>query len=91
MLFSEYVVICGSYLKAKPVGCLHVELVEAKELVNKEITGNSDPYIVLFVRRRQDSIKESSRMHGTCTPVWNEQFLFNVCTVIPSLVHLHKS
>lgn len=72
--------IPGDYsnLEASCVGHLHVQLLEATELANKDIAGRSDPYVVLFVRWRQDLTKESSRMCDTSEPVWNEQFLFNV-------------
>ncbi|KAI5064820.1 hypothetical protein GOP47_0019515 [Adiantum capillus-veneris] len=73
-------VLPGDYsdLQTSSVGHLHVQLIEARDLANKDITGSSDPYVVLFVRRRADLIKQSTKMHDTVDPVWNEQFLFSI-------------
>eukprot|EP00249_Psilotum_nudum_P013757 c24492_g2_i3 orf=738-1904(+) len=67
-----------SFLEAKTIGYLIVELLEAKELANKEVVGKCDPYIVLYIQRRPDCIKESTKMLNMTSPIWNEIFTFNV-------------
>ena len=48
-----------SDLELKPVGTLEVKLVQAKDLLNKDLIGKSDPYAVVFVRPIRDRMKTS--------------------------------
>eukprot|EP00249_Psilotum_nudum_P005353 c18796_g1_i1 orf=488-1900(+) len=67
-----------SYLQLKPVGQLEVELLEAKELSKQDIFGESDPFILIYIRCKQGCIKTSSIKSNTHSPVWNEKFTFDV-------------
>lgn len=69
----------SSDLEATYVGILNVQLIEAKELATKYITGRADPYAVLFIRRVDNLTKKSTLVHDTSDPVWNESFQFDVC------------
>ncbi|KAJ7966206.1 synaptotagmin-5-like [Quillaja saponaria] len=71
-------IIPGDYsdLELKPVGTLEVKLVQAKELLNKDLIGKSDPFAVLFVRPLQARTKTSKTMNNQLNPVWNEHFEF---------------
>ncbi|MCO5574464.1 hypothetical protein L7F22_028249 [Adiantum nelumboides] len=73
-------VLQGDYsdLEASCAGYLHVHLLEGRDVANKDVTGRSDPYVVLFVRRRADLIQQSTKMRDTANPVWNEQFMFSI-------------
>ncbi len=48
-----------SDLELKPVGTLEVKLVQAKDLLNKDFIGKSDPFAVLFIRPLRDRMKTS--------------------------------
>ncbi|CAL0325659.1 unnamed protein product [Lupinus luteus] len=73
-------ILPGDYsdLELKPVGVLEVKLVQAKELVNKDIIGKSDPYAVLYVRPIRDRTKTSKTINNDLNPIWNEHFEFVV-------------
>ncbi|KAE9609747.1 hypothetical protein Lal_00006527 [Lupinus albus] len=73
-------ILPGDYsdLELKPVGVLEVKLVQAKELVNKDIIGKSDPYAVLYVRPIRDRTKTSKTINNDLNPIWNEHFEFIV-------------
>lgn len=67
-----------SYLKLKPVGQLKVELVEAQSVAKADIWGESDPYALIYIRRKQGCICTSSTVMNTNCPVWNETFALDV-------------
>ncbi|KAK7410252.1 hypothetical protein VNO78_00884 [Psophocarpus tetragonolobus] len=71
-------ILPGDYsnLELKPVGILEVKLVQAKNLMNKDIIGKSDPYAVIFVRPLRDRTKTSKVINNQLNPVWNEHFEF---------------
>ncbi|KAI4316348.1 hypothetical protein L6164_024336 [Bauhinia variegata] len=73
-------IIPGDYsdLELKPVGTLEVKLVQAKDLMNKDLIGKSDPYAVLFVRPLRDRTQTSKTINNQLNPVWNEHFEFIV-------------
>lgn len=49
----------SSDLELKPVGILEVKLIQATDLMNKDIIGKSDPYGVLYIRPLPDRMKRS--------------------------------
>jgi len=59
--------LCGSDLELKPVGTLEVKLVQAKDLVNKDLVGKSDPFAVLFVRPLRSTMKTSKTIVSEIT------------------------
>ncbi|KAK7283096.1 hypothetical protein RIF29_12375 [Crotalaria pallida] len=73
-------ILPGDYsnLELKPVGTLDVKLVQAKELLNKDMIGKSDPFAVLFVRPLRDRTKTSKTINNQLNPVWNEHFEFTI-------------
>ncbi|KAI4337298.1 hypothetical protein L6164_015731 [Bauhinia variegata] len=73
-------IIPGDYsdLELKPVGTLEVKLVQAKDLMNKDLIGKSDPFAVLFVRPLRDRTQTSKTINNQLNPVWNEHFEFVV-------------
>ncbi|XP_059658170.1 synaptotagmin-4-like isoform X2 [Cornus florida] len=73
-------ILPGNYsdLELKPVGTLEVKLVQAKDLLNKDIIGKSDPYAVLFIRPLRDKMKTSKTINNELNPIWNEHFEFVV-------------
>ncbi|XP_030955785.1 synaptotagmin-4 isoform X1 [Quercus lobata] len=73
-------ILPGDYsdLELKPVGTLEVKLVQAKDLLNKDLVGKSDPYAVVFVRPLRDRMKTSKTINNELNPVWNEHFQFIV-------------
>ncbi|KAI5057523.1 hypothetical protein GOP47_0027538 [Adiantum capillus-veneris] len=67
-----------SFLMLKPVGELKVELVEAENVAKADIWGESDPYAVVYIRRKQGCMWTSSTKMNTKCPVWNESYTFDV-------------
>ncbi|MCO5595279.1 hypothetical protein L7F22_049320 [Adiantum nelumboides] len=67
-----------SFLMLKPVGKLKVELVEAQNVAKADIWGESDPYAVVYTRRKQGCMWTSSTKMNTSYPVWNESHTFDV-------------
>eukprot|EP00250_Pteridium_aquilinum_P000160 c10179_g1_i1 orf=59-1489(+) len=67
-----------SFLMLKPVGELKVELVEAQDVAKADILGESDPYALIYIRRKQGCIWTSSTKMNTNCPVWNETHTFDV-------------
>ena len=72
----------------KPIGRLQVELVEAQNIAKADILGESDPYAVIYIRRKQGCICTSSTITNTKAPVWNETFHLNVCSMSTVNNHL---
>ncbi|XP_042149733.1 protein unc-13 homolog D-like [Ixodes scapularis] len=55
---------------------LHVTLVQAEDLVAKDVSGMSDPFCVLRVGSSQ--AQHSSVKHKTVNPCWNEAFQIRI-------------
>lgn len=73
-------IVPGDYrdLELRPIGVLDVKLVQAKDLINKDLIGKSDPYAVLYIRPIRDRVKKSKTIDNELSPVWNEHFEFEV-------------
>ncbi|CAK9182899.1 unnamed protein product [Ilex paraguariensis] len=73
-------ILPGDYrdLELKPVGILEVKLIQAKELLDKDLIGKSDPYAVVFIRPLRDRMKTSKTINNQLNPIWNEHFEFIV-------------
>ncbi|KAI5058184.1 hypothetical protein GOP47_0026354 [Adiantum capillus-veneris] len=67
-----------SFLELKPVGILDVFLLKAEGVMNTDILGKSDCFVILFVRKKPERIKRSSTKKNTLNPVWNEGFRIEV-------------
>ncbi|KAJ3128111.1 hypothetical protein HK098_005165 [Nowakowskiella sp. JEL0407] len=58
------------------VGILHVTVVAARNLKDKDLLGKSDPYVELYVDHHHK--QRTQVAGGTLEPVWNESFTFAV-------------
>eukprot|EP01119_Soliformovum_irregulare_P011321 TRINITY_DN2824_c1_g1_i2.p1 TRINITY_DN2824_c1_g1~~TRINITY_DN2824_c1_g1_i2.p1 ORF type:complete len:1159 (+),score=442.98 TRINITY_DN2824_c1_g1_i2:49-3525(+) len=56
-------------------GNLKIKVVEAKDVKVMDVTGSSDPYVLLSVEDQKAKTKTKKR---TLSPVWNEEFEFGV-------------
>jgi len=67
----------GSAVSGRPVGILHVTLVEAKELLKTDVFGSTDPFVEMFMPG-DDKKQKSKTIKGNQNPKWNEEFQFLV-------------
>lgn len=58
----------------KPVGILHVKVVRAIKLKNKDIMGKSDPFVKLKLTEEKLPSKKTTVKHNNLNPEWNEEF-----------------
>nr|XP_043613796.1 synaptotagmin-3-like [Erigeron canadensis] len=74
----------------KPVGILHVKVVQARELLKKDIIGSSDPYVKLKLSGgRIIPSKKTSIKPKNLNPVWNEEFKLTVNDPMSQVLELH--
>ncbi|GLJ15764.1 hypothetical protein SUGI_0259520 [Cryptomeria japonica] len=73
-------ILPGDYsdLELRTVGILQVKLVQAKDLLNKDLIGKSDPFAVLYIRPLRERMKKSKTISNDLNPIWNEHFEFEV-------------
>ncbi|CAN6167372.1 unnamed protein product, partial [Urochloa humidicola] len=73
-------IVPGDYsdLELRPVGVLEVKLVEARDLMNKDLVGKSDPFAVLYIRPLREKTKKSKTINNDLNPIWNEHYEFEV-------------
>ncbi|KAJ7541462.1 hypothetical protein O6H91_10G060900 [Diphasiastrum complanatum] len=73
-------ILPGDYrdLELEPMGTLMVKLVQAKNLLNMDTFGKSDPYAIIFVRPIPKQMRKSRTINNELNPIWNEQFQFEV-------------
>lgn len=67
-----------SFLELKPVGILDVFVLKAEGVMNTDILGKSDCFVILYVRKKPERIKRSSTKKNSLNPVWNEGFKIEV-------------
>lgn len=67
-----------SFLELKPVGILDVSLLRAEEVMNTDLLGKSDCFVILYVRKKLERIKRCTTKKNTLHPVWNEGFRIEV-------------
>ncbi|KAI3695909.1 hypothetical protein L1987_78913 [Smallanthus sonchifolius] len=58
----------------KPVGVLHVKVVQATKLMKMDILGLSDPYVKLKLSGEMLPSKKTTIKKKTLNPVWNETY-----------------
>eukprot|EP00850_Spirogloea_muscicola_P001715 SM000006S19480 [mRNA] locus=s6:1060114:1063979:+ [translate_table: standard] len=68
--------IPGDYkdLELRAVGQLEVKIVAAKSLLNKDLIGKSDPFVILYVRPIPSRMCRTSVQKNNLNPIWNESF-----------------
>lgn len=54
---------------------LTVHVVEARDLRPMDMSGSSDPYVLLDI---EDQLVQSNYRKSTLNPVWNESFTFDI-------------
>ncbi|KAH7290432.1 hypothetical protein KP509_30G048300 [Ceratopteris richardii] len=67
-----------SFLELKPVGVLDVSLIRAEGVMNTDILGKSDCFVILYIRKKPERIKRSTTKKNSLHPVWNEGFKIEV-------------
>ncbi len=68
-------VFCNSGIGAiEFIGVLVVKIISAKDLVNADIIGKSDPYVVAQLGKQ---ILKSKVIQNDLNPVWNETLMFS--------------
>ncbi|KAK9059796.1 hypothetical protein SSX86_020500 [Deinandra increscens subsp. villosa] len=71
----EIPILDSSYCAVKkPVGVLHVKVVQATKLMKMDILGLSDPYVKLKLSGEMLPSKKTTIKKKTLNPVWNETF-----------------
>ncbi|XP_022134404.1 synaptotagmin-3-like isoform X2 [Momordica charantia] len=58
----------------KPVGILHVKVVQALKLSKMDLLGTSDPYVKLSLSGERLPSKKTTIKMNNLNPVWNEKF-----------------
>eukprot|EP00250_Pteridium_aquilinum_P031615 c4393_g1_i1 orf=482-2194(+) len=73
-------IVPGDYrdLELRVVGILEVNVVQAKELKNKDLIGKSDPFAQVYIRRIASRIKKTKTISNDIDPIWNEHFKLEV-------------
>ncbi|TXG58496.1 hypothetical protein EZV62_016325 [Acer yangbiense] len=73
----------------KPVGILHVKVVQAFKLLKMDIFGASDPYVELSLSGERLPAKKTSIKMKTLNPQWNEDFKLTVKDPQSQVLQLH--
>ncbi|RZB79336.1 Synaptotagmin-1 isoform B [Glycine soja] len=58
----------------RPVGILHVKVLQAIKLKKKDLLGASDPYVKLKLTEDKLPSKKTTVKHKNLNPEWNEEF-----------------
>jgi BAI1-associated protein 3 len=64
--------------KPNPSVKLSLGIIEAKDLVSKDISGTNNPYCTFYVSSSKESPQSTSCKPQTLNPVWNETFTMDV-------------
>ncbi len=67
---------------------IHINIISAHDLENKEIRGMVDPYVIFRIGKGEGSGGEkenkgineykTKRIDNTCNPIWNEKCIFSI-------------
>ncbi|KAK3033732.1 hypothetical protein RJ639_034507 [Escallonia herrerae] len=73
----------------KPVGILHVKVVQAHNLLNKDFLGTSDPYVELSLSGERLPSKKTSIKMNNLNPEWHEVFKLTVKDPQSQVLEIH--
>ncbi|CAM8987408.1 hypothetical protein QQ045_007893 [Rhodiola kirilowii] len=62
----------------KPIGILHVKVIQAMKLKKKDLLGASDPYVKIKITEDKLPSKKTTVKHKNLNPEWNEEFNYAV-------------
>ncbi|KAL5706461.1 Arf guanine nucleotide exchange factor syt1 [Ranunculus cassubicifolius] len=68
------VVVMDAKAQKRPVGILHVKVVQAMKLKKKDLMGASDPYVKMKLTEEKLPSKKTTVKHKNLNPEWNEEF-----------------
>jgi len=68
-------------MKEEPCLKLNLEIHSAKNLIGKDISGNSDPFCTFYLTTSPQSRDNTSCKARTLNPVWNEDYTLTVNSV----------
>ncbi|XP_073156434.1 synaptotagmin-3-like isoform X2 [Henckelia pumila] len=72
----------------KPIGILHVKIVRANNLLNKDFLGQSDPYVKLSLTGEKLPSKKTTVKMNNLNPEWNEDFKLIIKDLASQVVQL---
>ncbi|XP_068663626.1 synaptotagmin-3 [Aristolochia californica] len=78
---------CGE--TRKPVGILHVKVVQALNLSKMDFWGKSDPYVKLSLSGERLPARKTTIKMKNLNPVWNEKFKLTVKDPETQVLQLH--
>lgn len=73
-LSLSHPLLCFDRAMKKPVGILHVKVIQAFKLTKKDFMGKSDPYVKLKLTEGGMPSKKTSVKRSNLNPEWNEDF-----------------
>ncbi|XP_057472115.1 synaptotagmin-3-like isoform X1 [Actinidia eriantha] len=73
----------------KPVGILHVKVVQAHKLLKMDLLGSSDPYVKLSLSGDRLPAKKTTIKKKNLNPVWNETFKLIVRDPQSQVLNVH--
>ncbi|XP_057462931.1 synaptotagmin-3-like [Actinidia eriantha] len=73
----------------KPVGILHVKVVQALKLLKMDLIGSSDPYVKLGLSGDRLPSKKTTIKKKNLNPVWNETFKLIVRDPQSQVLNIH--
>ncbi|PSR98893.1 Synaptotagmin-3 like [Actinidia chinensis var. chinensis] len=73
----------------KPVGILHVKVVQAHKLLKMDLLGSSDPYVKLSLSGDRLPAKRTTIKKKNLNPVWNETFKLIVRDPQSQVLNVH--
>ncbi|XP_056171070.1 synaptotagmin-3-like isoform X3 [Syzygium oleosum] len=73
----------------KPVGILHVKVIQARKLLKMDLLGTSDPYVKLSLSGEKLPAKRTTVKMNNLNPEWNESFNLTVKDLQSQVLELH--
>ncbi|KAK3006297.1 hypothetical protein RJ639_015599 [Escallonia herrerae] len=73
----------------KPMGILHVKIVQARNLLNKDFLGTSDPYVKLGLSGERLPSKKTFIKMNNLNLEWHEVFKFTVKDPQSQVLEVH--